>query len=150
MKSIIKMLVYAMFMSCIAILSACSKEPLLSCDPVINKWARENLPHYENADREELLELSLSEQRAIIIGLSGAKRVQLWNEKLKIVKDQNILPEEELCIYEDIINALQPIHFEDPDKSMEFLVFVEQKLEILYNKHISGMNKKNFIFYTRG
>jgi hypothetical protein len=148
MKSIVKMLVHAMLILCMTILSSCSKEQLLSCDPIIDEWAKENLHYYENAGREELLELSLSEQRAIIIGLSGAKRVQLWNEKLEIIKEEKILIGEELSIYESIINTLQPIHFENSNKTQEFLGFVEQKLEILYDRYAWDEQKEFYFLHT--
>ena len=127
-------------------LNSCTKETLLSCDPYTNNWAKEKLSYYENAGRNELLQLSIAEQRAIINGMSGTKRVSLWHEKLEIIKSENLLSPEELSIYEETITYMKDYHFENPKKSQDLISFIESKLIILYENY-NWDEKKEFYYY---
>ncbi|MCM1176815.1 MAG: hypothetical protein NC308_06860 [Clostridium sp.] len=68
-----------------AVALSCSKTPRLSCSPEINAWAIDNVDYYETVCRDEFIELPLSKQRAVYVGVTGKKKVQLWQEKLDMV-----------------------------------------------------------------
>ncbi len=130
------------------IISACTKQDILSCDPSINKWALDNIAYYETASRDELLLLTIPEQRAIIVGLSGEKRMELWRNKLEIIKSKQLLKPEELAIYSDIIYFIKPEHFNNPDKSLELTEYAENRIHILQEEYNWEDRKVFFYFYT--
>ena len=146
MRNVIKFV--GVFVPVFLILCSCTKETRLSCDPFTNSWAKGKVSYYEEVGRDELLKLSLSEQRAIINGLSGQKRVSLWNEKLEIVKQEKSLSNEELLIFEEIIDYIKPYHFEESSKAEELLAFTEEKLKTLYTKYGWDEEKEFFYLHT--
>ncbi|MBQ3250968.1 MAG: bacteriocin fulvocin C-related protein [Bacteroidales bacterium] len=117
-----KMLRSFSFLMFLVTLISCSKT--LSCDPLINEWAKANCDYYELASREEIISLPMSRQRAIYVGLSGERKVQLWREKAKMVIETGILTEDEKCLYQELFNYITPYHYETKQGSEELLCFV--------------------------
>ena len=108
----------------LCLLTACEKR--LSCDPKVDKWAKDNVDYYNFAGREELAELPMSRARAIYVGLSPERKVQLWQDKLQLVRDMNILTNEEFGEYSKLFHFLKPEHYETAAGRREFNNFADK------------------------
>ena len=114
-----KMLRSFSFLMFLVTLISCSKT--LSCDPLINEWAKANCDYYELASREEIISLPMSRQRAIYVGLSGERKVQLWREKAKMVIETGILTEDDVGEYSMYLGCNYELTYgyDDLEKFME-------------------------------
>ncbi len=134
---------YMLFVLCLLAMS-CSKDKY-SCDPFIDAWVKENLNFYETADRDKFVRLPISRQRAVYRGLSGAKKVELWNEKLlSILLDEKLSDSEKIAIkslYDNISVEL----FENDAIWMEFQPYLH-KWQTFMIEHYNWDEAKFFMY----
>ena len=128
------------------IMVSCSTKPELSCDPIVNMWAKENIAKYENASRETIIELPISRQRAIYNGLSSQKKVDLWKSKQLLVKESNCLSETEYNDYSILFDYLKPEHYDSMDRRKELIEFANRWSMLMRSKH--GWDDEKIIVYS--
>lgn len=104
----------------LAVIISCQKERKLSCDPIVDSWAKDNLSVYESSDRADIINLPYFRQKAIYVGLSGNSKVRIWKGKLALVEEQGLLSKSEFKEYSSLINSLKPEYF-DTDYGKEEL-----------------------------
>ena len=131
----------------IVALISCSKDgERLSCDPVIDDWAKQNVSMYENITRTDFLKFSLSEQRAIYNGVSGARKVQFWREKLNIIIEHDLLSNGELEIFKEIVEYMNPDHFDDSSQTDDLMTHSQDCVEKLMKEY--GWDDEKVFYYT--
>ncbi|MBR6347236.1 MAG: bacteriocin fulvocin C-related protein [Bacteroidales bacterium] len=108
MKTIISILVAS---ATALLLFSCNKQQIFSCDPVVNEWAIENVPQYENESREQIVLLPLRQQQAIYVGLSGERKVSLWQEKA-LIESENLSDDEGKTEYLEFFRSLKSYHYD--------------------------------------
>lgn len=147
MKVLLSMSRYILLVISVAAIYACSKDDeRLSCDPVVNDWAKHNVSTYENISRTDFVKFSLSEQRAIYNGVSGARKVQFWREKLDIISEQNLLSSEELEVFKEIVEYMNPNHFDNPYETEDLMTHSQNCVEKLIKEH--GWDDEKVFYYT--
>lgn len=110
----------------------------LSCDSVVDEWAKENLGYYSTASRNEIVLLPLSRQQAIYRGLSAERKFELWQIKKDLVYKSGVLSDEEYEDYVKLFNFMQPVHYED-EKGVKLLnAYAEKWMETMVTKHFWG------------
>lgn len=85
MKNIVKGSMFVLIIMGFISLVSCKKEKQFSCDPEINRWAKENAGRFQDITREKLATLPLALAQAAYRTLPPEKKFELWNEKLDIV-----------------------------------------------------------------
>ena len=88
-------------------LSSCSPS-LLSCDPDVNLWAKNNLTELYQAQRPEIVAIPLSRQMAIYNGLTSVKKAELWKAKLSLLIDNEDYSITEKKFFSRLIEQLSP------------------------------------------
>jgi len=75
---------FGFVMLCITILTSCQKDELLySCNPTIDKWAKDHLSEIGTMTRAQFLDLGEAYQRAAFNAFPPQQRINLWKEKLE-------------------------------------------------------------------
>lgn len=123
------------FLSCtwVSFMTSCAEQ--FSCDPIINEWAKDNIEYYSKAERDEIIQLPLSRQNAIYVGLSGEKKIELWKAKQRLVRDLNILSEQEYVDFSKIFDFLQPYHYESEKGRNELIQYAESWKNIMVTRY---------------
>lgn len=98
----------------------------LSCDPLINDWAKENIKRYESYNREQIVQLPLSRQKAIYRGLSGNKKLELWRGKFEMTLIDETLskPEKEQLL--NLLNNLSAKLFDNTKEWERFQPYLKE------------------------
>ena len=135
-----------LFYFALLVMVSCSKEPILSCDPMINAWALENVDHYEYTNRSTIVEMPLSRARAILRGLSVERKMSLWQEKYELVKEKGLLSKEELEAYKQLIQRNTKATYTDIKVKKSFLQYAEQWSANMKSSY--GWNDEKLFFYT--
>ena len=91
--------------------TSCNKDNTYSCDPEVNEWAIEHIELYESAPRPAIVTLPWTRQRAIYSGLSPEKKIQLWKEKVILLKKESKYSIEAMNEFEEWVNLMRPDHF---------------------------------------
>lgn len=129
----------------LTLISLISCQKTLSCDPVIDAWAKENLEYYSNAGRNEIVALSMSRQMAIYRGLTSEKKVELWKAKKHLVHQSGILSEAEYNDYSRLFDYMKPYHY-DSAKGMQELRNYAGEWKALMQDKYSWDEEKLFVF----
>lgn len=130
LKNMLRVFSLLAVLSCLV---SCTKT--LSCDPLINEWANENYVYYESATREELVSLPMSRQRAIYIGLSAEKKVQLWKQKAQLVLSSGVLSHDEELAYMKLFDYIAPHHYDTKRGGEELSNFTTAWKEMVESKY---------------
>lgn len=104
------------------LLNSCSKDLSLSCNPDIDKWAKENLSNFDNRPREDLTMLPIKKARAIYRGLPNEKKSMLWTLKVEEYSRSERLTGEEKDDYEQLLDIIPLFYGEQRIKDSSYKV----------------------------
>ncbi len=129
MKSSYKITLIILFS--IAFLIGCKKEENYSCDPEINKWAKENFLCFQNASLDEISTLPPRLQKTAYRTLSAENKYNLWVAKLEDVKltwDQPVQKR-----IEDLLSTIDASWFETESKTINTNYLQAWEHDMLYS-----------------
>lgn len=129
---------------------SCGKLNVKDCGKEAREWAELHVELYEKAPRQELVALPWERQRSVYSRLSPAKRVELWKEKVKLVKSASMYPAEILSDLEALFDVLSPECYYDESNLM--LENFEAAARIWLDKmeNVYGLSREeiHFLAYT--
>lgn len=106
-----------LYLLVLVFVASCDKEARLSCDPSIDRWAKEMTVYYSTADRKELVSLPLNRVRAIYRGFPTEKKAELWHEKIRAYS--TTLTGSELEAYLQLSSIINHIYTSEPSEDYE-------------------------------
>lgn len=134
----------------ISLLVSCNRDGLYDCGREAREWAKAHVALYEASPRKSLVELPWARQRSVYAMLSSEKKVQLWQEKVRLVKEEARFSPEVIEEFEALFLLLCPNCYEDEHGS-EFAAFdqaAKMWLERMEEVYQLSSEDIHFLAYT--
>ena len=124
-----KLFKYITFFVALIIFGGCTKEDRkYSCNPVVDEWVKESKGSFQGITREQIGLLPMGLQKSVFLALKPEKQLQLWLDKLAIVREQWGAPVQE--IIDIVFETIDVSWYENPltDERLGFVEKIEYEI----------------------